>query len=201
MNRLALHLPVLLALGAAAGSARADSPQTPVMVGDVPLSLGIDRAAARAALKANSAYLVSRLGESRLVVVDTKVSRALAILTFDRQGRLVQVQNNRTPDSDTALAFALALHEVAEAVAQGPAERRQPCTWSAARKLPVGPYAWLRDPGKPDVDLREIHLTCGKRAILIHVRMPTGATKVVGDVLAVERVLLYESVGEAPEGG
>lgn len=196
----ALHLLVLLCSLAAGAPARADSPGTPVAVGTVQLSLGMSRVAVRAALSGNAAYLVSRLGESRLVVSDTKASRALAILTFDGQGRLVRVEINRTPEADGALAFALALHAVAEEVAPGPpGERGQPCTWSVARKLPVGPYAWLRDPGKPDVDVREIRLTCGKRAILIHARVPTEATKAVARVLAAEKVLLYESVGEAPE--
>lgn len=192
----ASFLLVLLCSLAAGPPARADSPPTPVAVGTVQLSLGMSRVAVRAALRANAAYLVSNLGESRLVVSDTKASRAVAILTFDGRGRLVRVEINRTPEADGALAFALALHAAAEEVAPG---GPQPCTWSVARKLPVGPYAWLRDPGKPDVDVREIRLTCGKRAILIHARVPTDATKAVARVLAAEKVLLYESIGEASE--
>ncbi len=194
----ALRLLALFCSLAAGPPARADSPPTPVMVGTVQLSLGMSRVAVRAALQGNAAYLVSNLGDSRLVVSDTKASRALAILSFDGRGRLVLVEINRTPDTDGALAFALALHAAAEEVAPGePGEPQQPCTWSVARKLPVGPYAWLRDPGKPDVDVREIRLKCGKRAILIHARVPTEASKAVARVLAAEKVLLYESIGEA----
>ncbi len=195
-----LVLPVaLLASLVAAPSVRAEPAQASIAVGNASLRLGMTRDAAGAALRANASYLVSRLGDAQLVVADTKAQQAVAILTFDRRGRLVRVQKNWTPASDGAPAFASSLFDLAERLCPGDSGGgRCGCTLTVSRRLPVGPYAWLRDPGKPDVDVREVSLTCGGGTMVVHLRRPTDATKVVDHVLGIEKALLYESVGEPP---
>jgi hypothetical protein len=190
--------PVALLVSAMAVTcARADQAQDSIAVGNTSLRLGMTRDAAGAALRSNKNYLVSRLGDTQLVVADTKAQLAVAILTFDGRGRLVRVQKNWTPASDGAPAFASSLYDLAQRMCPGDSGGCG-CTLAVSRRLPVGPYTWLRDPGKPDLDVREVSLTCGSETMVVHLRRPTDATKVVDHVLGIEKALLYESVGEQP---
>src|SRR5260370_28711777 len=89
-----LHsLPLLFVL-ATATPAGENQTQSLILIGNVGLSLGMSRDAALAELKAKSKYLLSKMRDSRWVVSDTSAARAVAILSFDHQGRLLREHKN-----------------------------------------------------------------------------------------------------------
>lgn len=162
----------------AVSPAREDERQTRISVGDIGLGLGMPKATALAALRVNSNYLLTKMSDSRWVVSDKAAERAVAILTFDQDGRLWRVQKNWTPTSDSALPFAEALYDLAQ---QMPSEnrdgQRHSCILSAMENSYVGPYAWVRDPGQPDLEVREIDLQCANKAIQIYINQTTDVTR------------------------
>ncbi len=169
--------------------------QAPVFIGNIELSLGMPRDAVLAALKTRSNYLLTKTRDSIWVVSDKAAERAVAILTFDQRGRLQRVQKNWTPASDSAMAFAQALYNLADQMPPaGPSAQPQPCTLSTLKSSYVGPYAWVRDPGHPDLDVRKIELKCPKETIQIYINQPTDVTRAGPLQPIIERVLLYESI-------
>lgn len=210
MRTIFLHTLLLLFVIAAVGSTGENKAQKSVVVGNVELSLGMSRDAALTALRTKTDYLLTKLGESEWVVSDKRTNRAVAILSFDQHGGLWRVQKNWTPASDysvhgeippqgaSARAFAQALYKLAEQIPdEEPGLKSHSCTLSASHRLPVGPYAWLWDPGQPDIDIREIDVTCVKETIQIYISQPTETTRTSAGILGIERVLLYESVGSS----
>jgi len=201
-----LHSLLLLFVLATVSSTGANEKQNSILVGGVDLSLGMSRDAVLTALRKKTNYLLTKLGESEWVVSDKLANTAVAILGFDQYGGLWRVQKNWTPASDyplhgeippqgeSAHAFAQALYDLAEQMpGEEPGRRSHSCTLSVSRRLPVGPHAWLRDPGQPDMDIHEIDVTCARETIQIYIDQPTEATRING----VEKVLLYESVGSS----
>jgi hypothetical protein len=190
-----LHSLLLLFVLAAATPAGENQTQAPILIGNVELSLGMSRDSALAELKAKSKYLLSKMRDSRWVVSDKSAAHAVAILTFDQQGRLLRVQKNWTPASDTAMGFAEALYNLAEQLKpEGTSGQSHSCTLSTSENSYVGPYAWLRDPGQPDLNVREIDLKCPKETIQVYIGQPTDVTRAGGLHFAIDRVLLYESI-------
>lgn len=190
-----LHSLLLLFILAAVAPATENPRQAPILIGKIELSFGMPRDAALAALKTKSDYLVTKMRDSRWVVSDKAAGQAIAILTFDQRERLWRVQKNWTPGSDSAMAFAQALYNLAEQMLrEDPSTRPQSCSLSTPASLYIGPYAWVRDPGQPDLDVREIDLKCPKGTIQIYINRTTDVTR--GGPLRpiIERVLLYELV-------
>lgn len=200
MKARLLRRLLLFALWVVASPARSEQPQGSVAIGNAQVSLGMSRGAARVALQANKNHLITRMGGSQLVVTDAPTMQAVAILTFDRNGRLSRVEKNWTPASlpPEAETFAIALYDLAEQMTpRDTGDGQRPCTLSVSRRSPVGPHAWLRDPGKPDLDVREVRLSCGDQAIQIYVYRPSDATKVLAPMFGIRRVLLYQSTGDS----
>lgn len=193
MRRIAL-LCCLATLPAAEGVGAEAGTGAPMVLGPVPLTIGMPRDAAVAALRSQGDFLVTDLGESRWAVADKKAMSAVAVLTFDRSDRLRRIEKNWTPVPDTAVAFAEALYQLADQMrAAGGAPDPQPCTLSTSRSSSTSPYARWRDPGRPDMEIRRIELRCRERTVEIHIHAPTDVTRPADYYLHVERVLLYES--------
>jgi hypothetical protein len=197
-------LPLFFVL-AASIFAGAKNPQKSIWVGNVELSFGTPRGAVLTALRKKTDYLVTKLGESEWVASDKRTSQAVAILSFDQQRRLWRVQKNWTPETQysvggeipvTAMAFTEALFKLADQMGHEDSNRSlRSCALSVSRRSPVGPNAWLVHPGRPDMDIREVDLTCAEDTIQIYIDRPTEATKSVSGTLGIEKVMLYESVG------
>jgi len=198
-----LNLLMLLSVLAVSNATGPNNTPTPIWVGNVELSLGMSRAAVLAALKAN--YLLTKSGQSGWVASDRRTSHAAAILSFDEHGGLSRVQKNWTPVPDytpgnpavervSAIAFAQALYKLAEQMPDENGRKLHSCSLSVSERLPVGPHAWLVHPGKPDIDIREVDLTCTRETIQIYIDQPTEATRATASTLGIEKVLLYESV-------
>lgn len=210
MKRGIVHSLLLLFALATVGPATENRTQKSILIGNIELSLGMPRDAVLEELRTRTNYLLTKLGHSAWVVSDKKVIRAVAILSFDRYGRLWRVQKNWTPAVDcsmsgktplqvvSAMAFAQELYKLAEQMPdEDSGSGLHSCTLSVSRRLPVGPYAWLRDPGQPDIEVREVDLTCTKETIQLYIDQPTDATRSNAGILGIEKVLLYESIGGA----
>lgn len=210
MKTICLHFLLLLCVLVGVSSTETNKTHTSILVGNVEVSLGMSRDAVLTALRKRTNYLLTKLGESGWVVSDKQTSSAVAILNFDQYRGLWRVQKNWTPAPDyavhgeipplgvSAIALAQALYKLAEQMPdEEPGRKLHSCTLSVSRRLPVGPYAWLHHPGQPDVDIREIDLTCAKETIQIYIDQPTDATQATANLLWIEKVLLYESVGNA----
>jgi hypothetical protein len=196
VKRGLFHSLLLLFVLAAIAPAGENHTQAPILIGNVELSLGMPRDAALAALRAKSNYLLTKTRNSRWVVSDKEAELPVAILTFDQHGRLWQIQKNWTPASDSSAAFAQALYSLA---GQMPAEdtggQSHSCVLSTLQNSYVGPNAWLRDPGQPDLNVREIDLKCPKETIQIYINEPTDVTRSRWQPI-IGRALLYESISD-----
>ena len=174
-------------------------PKASATIGNVELRLGMPRDAALTSLRAARYLFVSKVGNSRWVVSDRNTQRAAAILFFDQQGKLRRIEKNLTPTSDTALDFALSLLSAVEQTAAEKNGSPPSCAVSVSQKAVVGPHAWIRAPGEPDLQVREMNLACPNETIRIYIQEATDVTRgtFVGEVLG--KALIYEVIGSAPD--
>jgi len=174
-------------------------PKASAIIGNVELRLGMPRDAALTALRATTHLFVSKVGDSRWVVSDRNTQHAAAILSFDPQGKLRGIEKNLTPASGTALDFALSLLSAMEQTVAEKNGSPLSCTLSVSQKAVVGPYAWTRAPGEPDLQVREMSLACPNETVRIYIQEATDVTRgtFVNEVLG--KALIYEVIGSTPD--
>ena len=159
-------------------------------IGGEPMQLGAARGPALSAMHENNHFLTTKTPDGRWVVSDRAAKRAVAILSFDSDDRLAQVEKNWTPGTQSSTEFAGALFQIVE---QAQSATGSSCKLTASRRSLTGPNAGLRDPGKPDLSVRQLDLVCGGRNFHIYINEPTMASLATKEVFKIPNVLLYES--------
>lgn len=157
----------------------------------VQLELGTAREPTLRAMAKDKNCLTTKMRDGRWVVSDRPAKRAVAILSFDSNDRLVRVEKNWTPAAGSSADFAGAFFHLVE---QAQAAGESACQLTASRRLLMGPNAPLRDPGRPDLNVSELHLVCGQKEFHIYINEPTVASLATKEVFKIPNVLLYESI-------
>lgn len=166
----------LVAIAALSVSLGAQNPsKLTIRVANTELSWVMSQQIVLETLKKNENNLVfPQKNESEWLVLDKQAKQASAILHFDKQGKLLRIERNWTPASDSADDFAKALYNIASQHAFGN------CVVATAHD------------SEPQGVTDEVVLGCEKGGIRIfHMEAEAGETKL-------SRAVLYEVI-ERPE--
>ena len=183
----------LLLLEMAIPAAAANS----IEIGGAPLELGAARGSALSTMRERIHYLTTKMPDGRWVVSDPSAQRAVAILSFDSNDRLVEVEKNWTPATQSSAELAGALFQIVE---QAQSATGSACRLTATQRSLIGPNAGLRDPGKPDLIVQQLDLVCGRKNFHIYIHEPTMASLATKEVFKIPHVLVYESITQGSIG-